>query len=366
VTSAAAKKLPLVLITGCSGLIGGRVARALAGRYRIVGLDRDPPDEELPGTSRFWRCDLTDDAQVAQVLRDVRAAEGAALSSVIHLAAYYDFSGEPSDLYEKLTVQGTRRLLRELRAFGAVEQFVFASSLLVMRPSTDGTPIDEQSPVEAAWDYPQSKVRAEAAIDDCRGPIPAVVLRIAGVYDDDCHSIPIAQQIKRIHEKRLESYFFPGDASHGQAFVHADDVADCFLKTVEARHELPGHAVFLVAEPDVMSYSELQDRIGLVLHGEEWPTIRVPVPLAKAGAWLKDKLPAAEEPFIKPWMIDLADAHYPVAIDKARRELGWEPRHRLRWTLDSMLARLREDPVRFYHENHLPLPPDLAPQEDGS
>ena len=37
--------------------------------------------------------------------------------AVVHLAAYYDFSGEPSDLYERVTVQGTLRLLNGLKAF---------------------------------------------------------------------------------------------------------------------------------------------------------------------------------------------------------------------------------------------------------
>jgi hypothetical protein len=30
--------------------------------------------------------------------------------------------------------------------------------------------------------------------------------------------------------------------------------------------------------------------------------------VAKAGAWVQDQIPGVEEPFIKPWMIDLADA----------------------------------------------------------
>jgi hypothetical protein len=34
------------------------------------------------------------------------------------------------------------------------------------------------------------------------------------------------------------------------------------------------------------SYAWLQDRIGEHLWGDEWLTIRVPEPLAKAGAWV--------------------------------------------------------------------------------
>jgi hypothetical protein len=94
-----------------------------------------------------------------------------------------------------------------------------------------------------------------------------------------------------------------------------------------------------------------------LLHGEEWPAIRIPKVVAKAGAWVQDKLAGDDEPtFIKPWMVDLADQHYPVAIDRARAKLGWEPQHRLRTTLDEMTRRLKQDPAAWYRNNDLPVP----------
>ena len=50
--------------------------------------------------------------------------------------------------------------------------------------------------------------------------------RIAGVYDDQCHSIPLANQMQRIFERTLTSRVFPGDVSRGQAFLHLDDLKD--------------------------------------------------------------------------------------------------------------------------------------------
>jgi nucleoside-diphosphate-sugar epimerase len=346
---------PIVLITGASGLIGSRLASVLDGQYRVVGLDVKPPVDETR-LAGFVECDLTQTESVAEALRQVKSQYGREIASVVHLAAYYDFSGEPSHLYETLTVEGSRRLLMALKDLN-VDQFVFSSSLLVMEPAEEGEKVSETSPVEATWDYPQSKIEAEEVIQETRGRIPAIILRIAGVYDEDCHSVPISQQISRIHQKQLESYFFPGDADHGQAFVHLDDLTAAFKRTIERRGELPDYGVLLIAEPDVMSYEELQDQIGTLLHGREWTTIRIPKVVAKAGAWVKDKLATEDDPaFIKPWMIDLADQHYPVAIDRARRELGWDPKHRLRSTIDDMIARLKENPQRWYQENNLPPP----------
>lgn len=52
------------------------------------------------------------DESVQEALQRVRTGYGGRIASVIHLAAYYDFSGEPSDKYEQITVRGTERLLR--------------------------------------------------------------------------------------------------------------------------------------------------------------------------------------------------------------------------------------------------------------
>ena len=354
-------KQPTVLITGAAGLIGSRIVEVLGARYQLVAFDVVAPQDNC-GEIDFIRCDLTDNLSVGHALGELRRRQGQELASVIHLAAYYDFSGEPSPLYEELTVEGPRRLLRGFRDFGfQVEQFIFSSSLLVMRPVEQGQVLTEASGTQAEWDYPRSKLETERVIQEERGEIPAVVLRIAGVYDDDCRSIPIAHQIKRIYERDLESYFFPGNAEQGQSFVHLDDLVDCLDRVVDGRRDLAAYEVFLVGEPDVMSYAELQDRIGEALHGHEWPTIRIPKTAAKAGAWLQEKLSGDdEEPFIKPWMVDLADAHYPVDPSKARARLGWAPGHSLRTTLGEVLRRLKEDPRRWYKVNKLPAPEELA------
>jgi nucleoside-diphosphate-sugar epimerase len=341
---------PTVLVTGCSGLIGSRVCARLSQRYHVVGLDVKPP-ENTDGHFSWIECDLTNDIGVQEVLKIIAETRGPRLASVIHLAAYYDFSGEPSNLYEDLTVQGTWRLLRGLNHFAKVEQFVFSSSLLVMRPCEPGHKLVETSPMQAEWEYPLSKLDAEEVIRSEHGLISAVILRVAGVYDEDGHSLPITQNIRRIAERKMESYFYPGDAERGQSFVHLDDLMTCFEQTVEKRGELGPWETFLIAEDECLSYEALQDLIGKLVHGEQdWPTLRIPKVVAKAGAWIQEKLaPTKEEPFIKPWMIDLADAHYPVDNSYARLKLDWVPQHKLSKTLPERSddsSRIRESGMK--------------------
>ncbi|MEW4527998.1 NAD(P)-dependent oxidoreductase [Maioricimonas sp. JC845] len=349
-----------ILITGASGLIGSRVSRLLSEQFNVVGFDLEPPTDFDAGVD-FIATDLTKDANVERSIEQVRERYGARLVSVIHLAAYYDFSGEPSPLYDELTVEGTRRLLTGLRNRDFdVEQFLFSSSLLVMKPGDAGKHLSEFSEVQGEWPYPESKLRAEEVIRKERGDISTVILRIAGVYDEECHSWPVSQQMARIYERQFESFVFPGDTDHGQALVHLDDLADCIRKAVLRRNHLNKHELFLIAEPDVMSYSELQHELGELIHGSEWPAIRIPKAVAKAGAWVQNRLAGDEAAGIRPWMIDLADDHYEATIAHARSRLAWEPKHRLRRTLPKMVRSLKDDPESFYRENGLPVPESVA------
>ena len=348
---------PVALITGSEGLIGDAIVRSLHSGYDVASFDVERPHKRAD-LQDFIHCDLTKDDSVAAALATLRERHGPRIASVVHLAAYYDFSGKPSRLYQDLTVEGTRRLLRGLQDF-SVEQFIFSSTHIVMAPSRAGEAITESSPIGAEWDYPKSKLAAEQVIREERGAIPAVILRIGGVYTEEGRTVPIAQQIARIYERQVESFFFPGDPSAGQAFVHLEDLVDLVRLAMTRRHQLAPYEVFLVAEPDLVSYDELQDLIGCEVHGKEWPTIRIPKAIAKMTAWAQEKL-SGEDQFIKPWMIDLADQHYPVSPDRAEELLGWHPRRRLRDTIPDMVRKLKEGPAKWYQTNGLPLPENVG------
>jgi nucleoside-diphosphate-sugar epimerase len=347
----------VILVTGSSGFIGSAAARRLAREHVVVGLDREgnphpPPEAECVCV------DLTSEASIGAALERVRYAYGGHVACVIHLAAYYDFSGEPSPKYDEITVRGTGNLLRGLRDF-QVDQFIFSSTMLVHAPCQPGERIDEDWPLDPKWPYPQSKVRTEDLIRSEHGTVPIVVVRIAGVYDDRCHSIPLAQQMRRIFERQAISHVFPGDLSHGQAFLHLDDLVEAVAVAVGRRTTLPREVTLLVGEPETLSYGELQHELGQLIHGApSWETREIPKALAKAGAWLQDALPG-EDPFIKPFMIDLADDHFALDISRARRLLDWEPRRSLRATLPAMVRALKTDPVRWYRDHELEPPKRL-------
>ncbi|HAU2406567.1 TPA: NAD-dependent epimerase/dehydratase family protein [Legionella pneumophila] len=106
-------KRDVVIITGSSGFIGSSLIKKLASHYALVGFDKmalpvPPPEAECVCI------DLTSETAVKRAFERVRIAYGNRIASVIHLAAYYDLTGEPNPLYEKITVQGTNLLLTAL------------------------------------------------------------------------------------------------------------------------------------------------------------------------------------------------------------------------------------------------------------
>ena len=116
-------------------------------------------------------------------------------------------------------------------------------------------------------------MRTEALIRAERGPIPTVILRLAGVYDDEGHSPPLVHQMQRVYERQMASHLYSGQTSHGQSFVHMDDVVAAIDRAIDRRAELPPGSVILIGEPETLSYDELQHTMQRLIHGESWETL---------------------------------------------------------------------------------------------
>ncbi|MDX1694033.1 MAG: vitamin K epoxide reductase family protein [Ketobacteraceae bacterium] len=362
---AKSKDKPLVLITGSAGKLGTSLTSALKNDYTVVGLD-------VEGTDCDIEFDVTSADSVELALTKVGEKHGKEMAAVIHLAAYFDFSGEESPLYKAVNEKGTENLLKELQQF-KVDRFIYTSTMLVNEPVSPGELIDESAPVAPKWAYPKSKARTEEVIKEHHGKIPYTLLRLAGVYDEETAVPTLSHQIARIYEASAKSYLYAGDTSAGQAFIHHLDMVDLIRRTVNRRKDLPDEDIMVAGEQDVLSYQDLQEEIGCLIHGEEkWHTIRVPKPVAKAGAWVEDeirpRLPDEVDdqgaPFIKPFMVDMASDHYALNISRAQKALDWQPERSLRHTLKDLVAALKKDPVAWYEANGVTLPSWLRAASD--
>jgi nucleoside-diphosphate-sugar epimerase len=228
---------PVVLITGSEGNVGHALRQRLKKDYTVVGLDR-------PGHGGEIGFDLTSPESLKHAFQEVRKRFGESLAAVIHLAAYFDFSGEDSPLYRSVNEKGTDNLLKALQDF-KVDRFIYSSTMLVHEPMPRGQLLHEEDPIGPKWAYPRSKAHAEAIIRRSHGNIPFTILRLAGLYDE-CSAVPtLSHQISRIYQKDFKSHFYAGDLMAGQSFIHKDDMAELFKRVVDRRNQLPSEHALL-------------------------------------------------------------------------------------------------------------------------
>jgi len=331
----------LVIITGSAGRIGANIAQRLGKKYQIVGFElmkaiyASANEELVP-------LDISSEESIHQAFRHIRAFYGNKIASVIHLAAYYSFEDQHYSNYNKITVQGTKNLLKALQGF-EVEQFIFSSTMLVKKATKPGEIITEESPLDGNWAYPQSKIETEEVIRKHRGNIPSVVMQIAN-------------QIQRIYEKSLTSHFFPGDSSHGASFIHMDDLVNLLEKAVDMRNEIPKEVTVLVGEEKTLSTKYLQNTISQYFFHKNSRLLWIPKWFAWMGAFVQCHTPFMKKPFIRPWMIKLADEHYELDVSKAKHLFKWEIKHSLKNSLPMMLKDLESDPISWYKKNNLKMP----------
>ena len=101
----------VVLITGAAGNLGSTLAAALKDRYTIAGLDMKARRGAFP----VFEADITDQISVGDAMHQIRSDYGTHIASVLHLAAFFDFSGEDKLQYRSVNVDGSRNLVRALR-----------------------------------------------------------------------------------------------------------------------------------------------------------------------------------------------------------------------------------------------------------
>jgi len=221
---------PLVIITGASGNIGGSLCDALRKGYHVVGLDINPCDKADISID----CNLTSENSVKSAFNEIRTQCGQKIAAVIHLTAYFDFTGQPNPLYQSVTIEGTQRLLNILQDF-EVDRFIFSSTMLVHEPTVPGQKINEGMPLKPRWAYPLSKVEAEKVIKQQHNKIPYTILRLAGVYDNDKAVPTLSHQIARIYERDFRSHLYAGDLMAGQALLHKEDMVEHYRTIIRYR-----------------------------------------------------------------------------------------------------------------------------------
>ncbi len=166
-----------ILVTGCAGRIGSRVARhLLEAGHRVTGFDLRASGIEHPA--------------FREVIGgfDERAAAAAAVrgaDAILHLGAFMSWLPADRDRLFRANVEGTRVLLEEAAAVMPA-RLVFASSGEVYPENMpDYQPLDENHPLKPRSPYGLTKLIGEEMVRffERTSGVPATTLRFSHTQD---------------------------------------------------------------------------------------------------------------------------------------------------------------------------------------
>jgi nucleoside-diphosphate-sugar epimerase len=305
-----------VLVTGGTGFTGKALCLRLAREgHEVTALD----------VREGLRTDELRSAGVRVVLgsvADPEAVDAAAAGAerVFHLAAAFRETGMPDRHYREVNAEGTR-LLGEAALRHGAGKLVYCSTCGV-HGSIESPPAGEDAPIRPRDTYQRTKYEGELALAplSARG-LPITVLRPAAIYGpgDPARFLMIF--------RRVERGVFPMFGS-GRTLYHplyVDNLVDAFLAVME-----PGRGdgeAYLVADAKHVTIEQLVRAVAAALDVR----VRIPhlplAPLVAAGQ-VSDALlrPLGIPPPLFPRRVDWFRSDRAFRIDRARRELGWEPR----------------------------------------
>ncbi|MFL5899808.1 MAG: DUF892 family protein [Solirubrobacterales bacterium] len=317
-----------VVVTGATGNVGTSTVQALGESQEIdeiVGLARRRPTWTPPKTN--W--------VEANVLTSDLGPIFAGADAVIHLAWAIQPSRDAVTL-ERINVEGSRHVFEAVAAAG-VPRLVHASSVGAYSRGPKDREVDEGWPTEGTQTsfYSRHKVAVERELDrfEVGNPETRVVrLRPALIFKDEA-----ATEIRRLFvgpflpNFLLRRGLLPAlpriDRLRFQA-VHSEDVGRAYLRAVLADVE----GAFNIAAEPPLSPEEMAERIGV----RSFP---VPARVVRRLADLSWRMRLQPTP---PGWLDMALNVPLMSSDRAREELGWEPRHSGVEALEELLEGLRE------------------------
>lgn len=321
---------PRVIVTGASGFLGRRIVKLLRNRFHVIALDRRTRGEAaIAHLSHVeWHTvDIADKAAVAALFEEIAAQGGA--RALVHLAAWYDFTGKDHVEYTRTNVDGTRLLLEHAEPL-RLQRFIFASSIAACDFFTPGHPITEDSPPNADHFYARSKRAGEELMQKFADRIPTAIVRLAALFSDWCEYPPLYVFFETWLSRGWNRSILGGKGRTSVPYLHVRDAAECFAAVID-RDDIKPAEIFLASADGAVSHRQLFDAVTAYAEKEKRKPILVPRWLAQPGMWLRDiggRL-IASRPFEQPWMARYLDTELVVDAQGTRDRLGWAPRPRL-------------------------------------
>jgi nucleoside-diphosphate-sugar epimerase len=305
-----------ILVTGGTGFTGKALVRRLIELgHQVVALDYKEglKTQEI----RDWGAEvILGSVTDMDVVR--RAAKG--VEVVHHVAAAFREIDVPESYYYEVNVGGTRNVLQA--AFDEGVRKVIYCSTCGVHGNVDNPPAGEDAPIRPADYYQRTKWEAEPVAREFfeRG-LRTTILRPAAIYG------PGDPERFFLIFKRVARGTFPmfGDGRTYYHPLYIDNLVDAFILAMEDGKG-DGEA-YLIADEQYIEIEDLVRRVGRAL-GVDVKVPHFPVwPVVVAGHIVEKACkPFGITPPIVPRRVDWYRQNRAFRIEKARRDLGYQPR----------------------------------------
>ena len=324
------------LVTGATGFLGSALARELLKEGRTLKLlvrkNSDTRNiDELD--CEVAHGDLQD--------RDSLKSALAGCHTLYHTAAYYSLWSQDKKLIYDINVQGTRNILESALEMG-VEKVVYTSTVGCIGLSEDGTPANENQPMNPATlcnDYKLSKYEAEQVAHELFGRgLPVIIVNPSTpIGPRDIKPTPTGKIILDFLNRKMPAYIDTG--------LNLIDVTDCARGHILAEEKgRPGERYILgnknMSLKDILLALE-------TLTGLKAPRIKLPYWVAYTAGlaceWASDNI-THQPPSVPLAGVKMAKYFMYFDPSKAIRELGL-PQNPVENALGQAVRWFKEYPV---------------------
>jgi nucleoside-diphosphate-sugar epimerase len=331
-----------ILVTGATGFLASHLIPALQQRDYVVRALVLPSEDATSLRERGVAVYPGDVRRPETLTEPMRGAD-----AVVHMAALMA-TWAPMRVHRAVHVTGTENVCRAALAAGA-GRLVHLSSAITYTPGK-GVPIEEDFPQEPLHEpHAVTKAEGDKLVQRmiAKDELPAVIVRPEAMFGPNDRI-----NFRRLADRmRAGKGIIIGSGRNAVPFVYVDDVVQGLLLALEHPHAL-GQA-YNITNDQTMSEEQFLRAIADEVGGKA-PRIHVPYRALYGAATVAEWIATLtkREPLVTRHGVQMFGSHNPLSIDKARRELGYQPRVALR------------DGIRlagtWYRENVLGAPAESA------
>ncbi|MBS1904182.1 MAG: NAD-dependent epimerase/dehydratase family protein [Bacteroidetes bacterium] len=303
-----------VFLTGGTGFVGSHTAEVLLARgHRVRAFVR-------PSSSLQWLEKL--DVEIARgSLHDPDSLKHAlqGIDAVVHIAGVV--AAKSKEAFYEGNQGATHGLLQACATHAPnLQRFVLISSQTAGGPSLDGTPVTEETPPHPITTYGKSKLAAEEDTKHFHEYFPVTILRLPAIYGPrDTATLSFFQSIKRGLKPLI---------GFENKFVNL-----CFVADIAAGIELgmtrqeAANRTYYIGSKQNYSWHELSSAAAEVMQ-RNGIFVRIPHSVVNIIAGASEFASIfRKKPSVLNWekRLDLTQQYWTCSIDRAVRELGYEP-----------------------------------------